>query len=170
MPITFHTADIKFTLKHKQRLKQFIAKQVKQSNNQTIKLSFIFCSDEYLRAINKKYLRHDYYTDIITFPLSDDKKHIEAEIYISIDRVKENAEKYRAKPRKPSGSLKGKPIGPSPFRGQGVAELHRVIFHGVLHLLGYRDKTKTQKEKMRKMEDKWLKGFGLQASGRKKNS
>ncbi len=162
MPITFHTADIKFSLKQKKQLKEFIAFQlhhslpVRQAGNiPSFQLSIVFCSDEYLRAINKRFLNHDYYTDIITFPLSDDKKHIEAEIYISIERVEENAKKYKVKSEKLKGNSKR---GGSPFGGQG-AELHRVMFHGVLHLLGYKDKTKAQKAEMRKMEDKWLKEF-----------
>ena len=78
MPVTFHTADIKFTLRGKKKIKEFIHSQVIQSSKyQTGTLSFVFCSDEYLRAINRQFLNHDYYTDIITFPLSENKKQID---------------------------------------------------------------------------------------------
>ena len=148
MPIILHTADVKFTLKQKSKLKAFIRSQIfKFSNSQIVELSFVFCSDEYLLAINQKFLNHDYYTDIITFPLSENEQSLEGEIYISIERVRENAKKYMG--------------GGSPFRGLGgwEDELHRVMFHGVLHLLGYKDKTKAQKAEMRKTEDRWLEKF-----------
>ena len=88
--------------------------------------------------INRQFLNHDYYTDIITFNLSGSKRQIEGEVYISIDRVKDNAAIL-------SQSIK--------------QELHRVIFHGALHLCGYKDKSKYDIDKMRKMEDKYLKAF-----------
>ena len=162
MPITFHTADIKFSLRNRIALRKFITEQVtKSSSYQSINLSFIFCSDEYLLNINRQFLNHDYYTDIITFPLSESKEHIEAEIYISRDRVRENELKFKAK--QPSNSLKGGPLRkPTLFRGpEGSVdeELHRVMFHGVLHLLGYKDKTKANKLEMRKMEDVWINRF-----------
>ena len=157
MPITFHTADVKFSLKEKKKLKEFIRHQTLDIGHQTVNLSFVFCSDVYLLAINKKFLGHDYYTDIITFPLSENEQVLAGEIYISIDRVKDNAKKYSAHFF-------------SPFKGEGArradedAELHRVMFHGVLHMLGYKDKTKPQKAEMRKMEDKWLGKFKDQGS------
>lgn len=99
-------------------------------------LNIIFCSDEYLLGINQQYLKHDYFTDIITFDLSTDKKRsIMAELYISYDRVKENAKQL--------GSTTTK-------------ELHRVVFHGLLHLLGYKDKLKKDQIAMRQMEDKLI--------------
>ena len=157
MPISFHTADVKFSLKQKKELKAFIHSQIlKFSNSQIVELSFVFCSDEYLLDINKRFLNHDYYTDIITFPLSEDEQSLAGEIYISIERVKENSLQFADKP---TNSLKKEPLSSTPLRGSGgwEAELHRVIFHGVLHLLGYKDKTKAQKTEMRKMEDKWIK-------------
>ena len=155
MPITFHNADIKFSLRNRTALRKFITAQA----NQSIKLSYIFCSDEYLLNINRQFLNHDYYTDIITFPLSEDKKHIEAEIYISIERVKENSAKFKVQNTKRKDKSNPSPLGEGARRADGVTELHRVMFHGVLHLLGYKDKTKAQKTEMRKMEDKWLKKF-----------
>lgn len=98
-------------------------------------LNYIFCTDRQLLEINRQYLKHDYYTDIITFELSGPTDPIEGEIYISIDRVKENARILKEKLNK---------------------ELHRVIFHGALHLCGYSDKSKKEILKMRKMEDQCL--------------
>ncbi len=99
-------------------------------------LNVIFCSDEHLLTINKDFLQHDYYTDIITFDLSPSgKSPLEAELYISIERVRDNAQSLGF-----------------PF----YKELHRVVFHGLLHLMGYKDKKKTDQQTMRKMEDKLL--------------
>jgi rRNA maturation RNase YbeY len=99
-------------------------------------LNIIFCSDEHLLGINRDFLQHDYYTDIITFDLSPSSKApLEAELYISVDRVKENA------------SSLGQPF---------YRELHRVIFHGLLHLMGYKDKQKKDQALMREMEDRLL--------------
>jgi rRNA maturation RNase YbeY len=99
-------------------------------------LNIIFCSDEYLLSINKQFLNHDYYTDIITFDLSESKRGpVTAELYISYDRVKDNARQMETTTTK---------------------ELHRVVFHGLLHLLGYKDKTTKDQMEMRKMEDKLL--------------
>lgn len=97
------------------------------------KVDYIFCSDNYLLEINKKYLQHDYYTDIITFPLSENP--IEANVFISIDRVKENADLYKV---------------------TFEHELHRVMAHGILHLLGYNDSTHEEKQIMRQQEDSLL--------------
>lgn len=155
MPVAFHTADIKFSLRNRIALRRFITHQsISSSNYRSVQLSFVFCSDEYLLNINRQFLQHDYYTDIITFPLSDNPEHLEAEIYISIDRVRENSEKFKDKTS---------PLLHSMEKGQGdeATELHRVMFHGVLHLLGFKDKTKANQLKMREMEDKWLKEFKL---------
>lgn len=99
-------------------------------------LNIIFCSDEYLLNMNKDFLQHDYYTDIITFELSEkNAPSIQAELYISLDRVTDNATQLQV-------SIK--------------QELHRVIFHGLLHLLGFKDKTKKDQEQMRTMEEQFL--------------
>jgi probable rRNA maturation factor len=99
-------------------------------------ISIIFCSDEYLLQINQTHLQHNYYTDIITFDLSPTKKvPTIAELYISVDRVKDNAKQL------------GKTF---------TNELHRVIFHGCLHLCGYKDKTPRDIKKMRSTEDKYI--------------
>ena len=85
----------------------------------------MFCSDNYLIEINNKYLQHDYFTDIITFDHSENKKNIEGDLYISVDRTKENAKKYKVDEN---------------------TELIRVIIHGLLHLIGYKDKNKKRKD------------------------
>lgn len=136
--ISFHTEDIRFTLKNKAILKKWVTSVIEKKKRKPGELNFIFCSDEHLLGINKQYLDHDTYTDIITFDYSkeDAKLPVSGDIFISIDRVKENAEKF-------SKSFEN--------------ELHRVIIHGTLHLLGYKDKTKSAKEEMTKEEDKSLK-------------
>jgi probable rRNA maturation factor len=122
-------------LKERTRLKGFINKLFQKEGFKLNSLNYIFCSDDYLLTLNQQHLQHDYYTDILTFDLSHTKKEIEGEIYISIDRVRDNAENHD-----------------KTFNN----ELHRVIFHGALHLCGYKDKTKEQEKKMRGKEDEWL--------------
>jgi probable rRNA maturation factor len=134
MPITFTTADIKLPVLQKAALKKFISTYSKKKPH----ITYVFCSDEFLLNINKQFLNHDFYTDIITFPLSETEKEIEAEIYISVDRVKDNAAKFKI---------------------EFSEELNRVIFHGALHLMGYKDKSKADKESMRHKENEWLKKF-----------
>ena len=159
MSITFHNADISYTLKNKRQLKQFIEEQiVKSSNCQIVKFSIVFCSDAYLLNINQKFLNHNYYTDIITFPLVQTKTHLEAEIYISIERVKENAGKFKVQRSKTKAPAISPPLEGGARRAEDD-ELHRVIFHGILHLLGFKDKSKADKAAMRQAEDKWLKKF-----------
>lgn len=135
MSVQFIFLDTKVPLRERRRLKQFIEKVVKKAKLKLIDLSIIFCNDDYLLNINKIFLQHDYYTDIVTFNLAEDTNIIEGEIYISVDRIRENATINNA-------SLK--------------QELHRVIFHGVLHLCGYKDKSKQEKALMTKAEDKLL--------------
>jgi rRNA maturation RNase YbeY len=123
-------------LKQRNRLKSFLASTAESSKRPLGSLNIIFCSDEHLLGINRDFLQHDYYTDIITFDLSaSSKAPLEAELYISVDRVKENA------------TTLGQPF---------YRELHRVIFHGLLHLLGYKDKQKKDQALMREMEDRLL--------------
>ncbi|HWB64036.1 MAG TPA: rRNA maturation RNase YbeY [Chitinophagales bacterium] len=143
MPITFHTADIKFKLPNTSALKTFIQNAALKHSGKKLNISYVFCSDEFLLDINQRFLNHNYYTDIITFPLSETEKTIEAEIYISIPRITENAQKLKL---------------------SFEEELHRVIFHGVLHLLGYNDKPPAQKAAMRKAEDEWLKALPLRSA------
>lgn len=136
--INFFSDDISPTLRNRTKLKDFIEDVFKKEKREIELISYIFCSDKALLLINKKFLKHDFFTDIITFDLSSGKKKISAEIYISVDRVKENA----------------KILGVS-----SRSELHRVIFHGALHLCGFKDKSKKDAEKMRKTENKLLDKF-----------
>jgi len=133
--IHFHFLQGGFTLSERSTLKSFIETLFKKEKKKLQALNYIFCSDEYLLEINKQYLRHDFYTDIITFGLSEPDEPINAEIYISVDRVRENAGQFKTTLRK---------------------EMHRVIFHGALHLCGYRDKKKKEEILMRQMENKYL--------------
>jgi len=135
MPIVFHKADISFRVPKANAIKTFVPKQFKIETGKSLDLSCVFCSDEFLLDINTRFLSHDYYTDIITFPLEETDKKTTAELYISIDRVKENAQSLAV-----------------PF----AQELYRVIFHGVLHLCGYGDKSKKEETLMRKKEEDWL--------------
>jgi probable rRNA maturation factor len=110
--------------------------QVCQSENFTLQnLRIILCSDDYLIRMNQEHLGHDYYTDIITFDLGEAPHQIEGELYISIDRVKDNATKYQV---------------------SFLHELHRVFVHGTLHLIGYDDKTSSKQNIMRSKEDTYL--------------
>jgi probable rRNA maturation factor len=123
------------SLADRNRLKRFITHLFKQQRKSLRELQYIFCSDPYLLEINRQFLGHDYYTDIISFDLSEKGQPINAEIYISVDRVRDNAQNFDSSLRK---------------------ELHRVIFHGALHLCGFKDKTKKEQIKMRKTEEKYL--------------
>lgn len=120
-----------FSLPNRTKLKFFIESVFRTYDLKLESLNYIFTSDKRLLDINKQFLNHDYYTDIITFDLSDSNKTV-AEVYISIDRVKENAKKTGVSFRQ---------------------ELYRVIFHGVLHLCGYNDKTKKEIKRIREAED-----------------
>jgi probable rRNA maturation factor len=133
--VRFHFPDKGLRLSDRSRLKIFIADLFKKERKRLAELNYIFCSDAYLLDVNRQFLGHDYYTDIITFDLSEPGQPINAEIYISVDRVRENAGLF-------GGSLK--------------YELHRVIFHGALHLCGFGDKKAQERVKMRKKEDKYL--------------
>ena len=134
MAIFFHTIDVEPRLKHKTALKSWIKDCVLGENKKTGELNIIFCSDEHLLEMNRTHLNHDYYTDIITFDFSQDNI-ISGDLYISFDRLKDNAQKNKV-------SL--------------VNETQRVIIHGVMHLCGYKDKTKSDAKLMRQMEAKCL--------------
>ena len=140
MAIQFTAHEVKVDLKEKRKLKTFL-KDLFADEGQGLKnLHYVFCSDTYLLEINKQFLKHDTYTDIVTFEMGEDPEITEGEIYISIDRVKENAQKFKVSVNQ---------------------ELHRVIFHGALHLCGFRDKSKTESALMREKENEYLiKYFG----------
>lgn len=139
--ILFFTEDIKISLKNKNALRGWIAAAAKKEKRKIAALNYIFCSDKFLNNINKDFLHHDDYTDIITFDYSEpvsktrEAKQINGEIFISVERVKENAKTFD-----------------TTFQ----TELHRVIIHGVLHLCGYKDKTKSAKATMRMKENYYL--------------
>lgn len=138
MNIFFNKADKSTSLAHKIKLKAFLEKQLFKEGVKIELLQYVFCSDEHLLGINKAYLNHNYYTDIISFDLSEQKDLLVGDVYISVDRVKENAKTH--------GSLY-------------KHELLRVIFHGALHFCGYKDKKPADVKLMRAMEDKWLKAY-----------
>ncbi len=134
--IHFFNADKKVTLTNRKSLKDFLTTLLYEEGKRELNsLSYIFCSDDFLLGINRQFLQHDFYTDIVTFDLSSDRITLNGEIYISVERVKENA----------------KSIGVSFNK-----ELHRVIFHGALHLCGFNDKTRQQKTIMRQKEDEYI--------------
>lgn len=138
MTITFNKADKNTTLNNKVALKAFIEKQIKREGLTIESLNYVFCSDKYLLGMNKQFLNHDYYTDIISFDLSEIPGQLVAEVYISVDRVKENAKTLN-----------------NPYSN----ELLRVIFHGALHFCGYKDKKPADAKLMRSMEEKWIKAY-----------
>ena len=133
MPVYFHKEQINLKI-NEESISSWIDISIKKLKFKAGDISVIFCSDDYLKKININYLNHDYYTDIITFDYSD-KNIISGDLFISIDRVRENAD-----------------INNENFN----REICRVIIHGILHLCGYNDKTSKEKEKMRKLEDVFL--------------
>jgi probable rRNA maturation factor len=133
--IRFFSEEIDFTLRDKGKVRLWLKEVIRRENDQVPDLNYIFCSDRYLAEMNLHYLDHDTFTDILTFPGHSEPGKISGDIYISIERVKENSEKYT-----------------QPFE----QELARVMVHGVLHLLGYKDKKRQEKEIMRGKEDFYL--------------
>ena len=136
--IYFNKADKTITLGNRIGLKAFLEKQMKKEGIAIECLQYVFCSDKYLLDINKQFLNHDYYTDIISFDLSEVRGALIGDIYISVDRVKENAKLVKT---------------------TQTNELLRVIFHGALHFCGYKDKKPADAKLMRSMEDKWIKAY-----------
>ncbi len=133
--IHFFTEDTSFILKQKTPVRNWIVATIEAEAYRLKELNFIFCSDAYLLEMNQGYLNHDTYTDIITFDNSDTPKKIVGDIFISIDRIHENAKNFEVSEKD---------------------ELHRVIIHGVLHLLGYADKGKEKKAQMTDKENQYL--------------
>lgn len=131
--ILFHFEDVTFDIPAESALKNWLCSVAEKEKKPFYEVNYIFCSDEYLRKINVEYLDHDYYTDIITFPYDDSAVH--GDIFISSERVTENA------------------------ATNGVSfyqELYRVMVHGVLHMIGYGDKTTAEEETMRQKENHYL--------------
>ena len=135
VPVFFFEEDIKFKPKRKVGLREWLKHTALAEGQKIRELNYIFCSDQYLLGINQQYLNHDTYTDIITFDHSEDQQLIIGDIFISIDRIRDNAL---------SLSL------------SETDELHRVMIHGLLHLLGYKDKAKNDKQIMTQKEDFYL--------------
>ena len=133
-PIQFFIEEVDFVLSNETLLLRWIQEVIVHHKKELKLLNFIFCSDTYLHQINIEYLNHDTLTDIITFPYAE-PPIIHSDIYISVDRVKENA---------------------TLFKNDFTKELHRVIIHGVLHLCGFGDKTAKEKEEMRSRENEAL--------------
>jgi probable rRNA maturation factor len=132
--IRFHFLK-KISLKDRQIIRNILTTLFKKERKKLAELQYIFVSDDNLLEINQQFLQHDFYTDIITFPLSEPGQPISGEIYISVDRVRENAREFGNSVKK---------------------ELLRVIFHGALHLCGYKDKTSKDQAIMRRREDEYL--------------
>jgi len=134
MAIFFHTIDVDPRLQQKRALKRWINDCVLAENKKPGDINIIFCSDNYLLEMNRTHLDHDYYTDIITFDFTNEEV-ISGDLYISLDRVQDNALQNRIQPK---------------------IELYRVIIHGVMHLCGYKDKSKNDALSMRQQEEKCL--------------
>jgi rRNA maturation RNase YbeY len=135
LPIQFFSEDILFTLKDKTGIRRWLNDVIREEKKKPWYINFIFCSDSYLFELNKTYLKHETFTDILTFPYQDDKEIISGDIFISITRVKENA---------------------IDFDQDFDKELLRVMVHGILHLVGYSDHEKKEKKIMTKREDYYL--------------
>ncbi len=134
MAISFFAEGVSLPLKNRRLIRSWIASVITSESKQLGDLNFIFCSDEYLLEINRTHLNHDYYTDIITFDYCE-AEYISGDLFISIDRVRDNAKELKQ---------------------TTSTELHRVMVHGVLHLIGYGDKTPDEVGEMRSKEDYYL--------------
>jgi rRNA maturation RNase YbeY len=133
--VYFFFDNVSINLRERTRLKALVEGIFKKEKKRLATLNYIFCSDRALLRINQEYLEHDFYTDIITFDLSESPGEIAGEIYISVDRVRDNARQHKIS-----------------FQ----SELLRVIFHGALHLCGFDDKTEKDKSLMRDRENYYL--------------
>ncbi len=134
MAILFHFEDVKTIPLERLKIKSWIKAAIEEENHRLADVNFIFCSDAYLLDVNKQYLDHDYYTDIITFDYVENGK-VSGDIFVSCDRVVENAKTFGVD-----------------FK----TELNRMLIHGILHLLGYKDKEPKEKELMTQKEDYYL--------------
>jgi rRNA maturation RNase YbeY len=137
-PIHFHYLADRFHFSERTRLKKFIAGLARAEGFSVEAINYIFCTDAYLLTLNKKYLNHSTYTDIISFQFSQPSAPLLSDIYISVERVRDNARQ---------------------FNSSFSQELHRVIFHGVLHLCGYQDKKPSQARQMREKENYYLRKY-----------
>lgn len=133
--ISFFNADVPYVLRSKNGIRNWLSQVVKKEGFRLGELSIILCSDEYLYKMNVQYLKHKTYTDVITFDQSESKEEVSGELYVSIDRIKDNAKLLSI---------------------NILDELHRVIVHGTLHLCGYGDKDPKSKAKMTAKENFYL--------------
>lgn len=133
--INFHIEDIEIKIQQKLKLKNWLKSVIEAEGFKLADVNYVFCSDDYLLKINIEYLNHDYLTDIITFDNSEQEEMIEGDIFISIDRVKDNAKIFKV---------------------SFEHELKRVLVHGILHLCGYSDKTDEEEKLMRSKENHYL--------------
>jgi len=142
--VSFYYDCPSFTFKNRNALKRFLVGLFKKEKLTLDSLSYVFCTDKVLRSMNQHFLNHPDYTDILTFPFSDPGESVSGEIYISVDRVRDNAKKF------------------------GVSfqnELLRVIFHGALHLCGYNDHTNREIRLMRERETHYINQFNIKRLG-----
>lgn len=133
--IRFFTEDVTYTIRGKEILRRGILQLVQEKNFRQGPVNIILCSDRFLKRYNKDFLNHNYFTDVIAFDLSDDEKEISGDIYISLDRIRENAKRYRVTLQQ---------------------EIARVIIHGVLHLTGMEDSSAALKKIMRIEENRFM--------------
>ena len=136
--ISFHIEDVSAKIQQKLKLKNWLKIVIEQEGFVSGDVNYVFCSDDYLLKINIEYLDHDYLTDIITFDNSEDEKLIEGDIFISLDRVRDNAKTFEV---------------------SFEHELKRVLVHGILHLCGYFDKTEEEEKLMRSKENHYIQLF-----------
>jgi len=137
--IHFFEEDIRVPLNKKREIKSWLQNVAKEEGKKIGELNYVFCSDNYLLEMNQQYLNHNTLTDIITFDQSDNPTIVEGDIYISFDRVKENGSSLQSE----------------------KTELYRVMVHGLLHLLGYKDKKTEEQQLMRSKEDYYLTHLNL---------
>ena len=133
--INFFNEDIDFTLRDKRKSRSWIIQSIQDEDKIPGMINFVFCSDKYLHELNIKYLEKNTYTDIITFDMTDNEDVITGDVYISIERARDNARKYK-----------------QPY----LQEIRRLMIHGVLHLIGYKDKEQNDKKLMTEKEDYYL--------------
>lgn len=138
--IQFFNEDIDFKLAHQKKIRDWITNTILSESKKTFSfVNVVFCSDKFLLSLNRKYLNHNFLTDILTFDHSENGDTIEGELYISIERIQDNCILHHDSFEK---------------------ELSRVLIHGILHLLGYRDKGKIEKKVMRSKENQYLETLG----------
>lgn len=141
MAIGYHCEQCGFNLRNRRKTSRWLRRIIETEKAEMGQISIVFCSDDYLLGINRKYLQHDYFTDIITFDYTEQENNrriVSGDLMISVDTVRENASRL------------------------GIAfgeELNRIMVHGILHLLGYGDKTSAEAKRMRELENRYLNFF-----------